>query len=62
MFTIAIHYLAAFVRLSGPAQFAFVAICCASYQGYLSLDPFFSIAASLKAMQCVKLRVKGRLS
>ena len=42
--------------------FAFVARCCASYHGDLSLDPFFSIVASLKAMQCVKLRTNGRLS
>ena len=34
----------------------------ASYHGYLSLDPFFSIVASLKAMQCVKLKAKGRFS
>ena len=40
--------------------FACVARCCASYHGYLSLDPFFSIVAILKAMQCVKLRAKGR--
>ena len=39
---------------------AFVARCCASYHGYLPLDPFFSIVASLKAMQYVKLRAKGR--
>ena len=39
-----------------------MARCCASYHGYLSLDPFFSIVASLKAMQCVKLRAKGRFS
>ena len=41
--------------------FTFVARCCASYHGYFSLDPFFSIVASLKAMQCNKLRAKGRL-
>ena len=28
----------------------------------LSLDPFSSIVASLKAMQCVKLKAKGRFS
>ena len=38
-----------FVRLPGRL-FAFVAKCCASCHGYLSLDPFFSIVASLKAM------------
>ena len=27
-----------------------------SHHGYLSFDPFFTIVASLKAMQCVKLR------
>ena len=42
--------------------FAFVARCCVTYQGYLSLDPFFSIGASLKAVQCVNLRAKGRFS
>ena len=42
--------------------FAFVARCCVSYHGYLSLDSFLSIVACLKAMQCVKLRAKGRLS
>ena len=26
--------------------FAFVARCCVSYRGYLSLDPFFSIVAA----------------
>ena len=34
---------------------AFVARCCVSYYGYLSFDPFFSIVASLKAMQFVTL-------
>ena len=33
-----------------------------SYHGSLSLDPFSSIVASSKAMQCVKLRAKGRFS
>ena len=33
-----------------------MARCCVSYHGYLSLDPFSSIVASLKAMQCGKLR------
>ena len=43
--------------------FAFVARCCVSYHGYLSPDPFFSIvAAYFKAMQCIKLRAKGRFS
>ena len=43
--------------------FAFVARCCVSYHGYLSLDPSFSIvAAYFKAMQCIKLRAKGRFS
>ena len=42
--------------------FAFVARCCVTYHGYLSLDPFFSIVASLKAVQCVNLRAKGRFS
>ena len=42
--------------------FAFVARCCVSYHGYLSLDSFLSIVACLKAMQCVKLRARGRLS
>ena len=43
-------YLAAFV-LPGPA------ICfCGKMSCYLSLDPFFSIVASLKALQCVNLR------
>ena len=39
-----------------------MARCCVSYHGYLSLDSFLSIVACLKAMQCVKLRAKGRLS
>ena len=51
-----------FCQIAGPGLFAFVARCCAFYHGYLSLDPFLSIVASLKAMQCVKLRAKGRLS
>ena len=38
--------------------FAFVARCCVSYHG--SLDLFSSIVASSKAMQCIKLRAKGR--
>ena len=43
--------------------FAFVARCCVSYHGCLSLDPFLSIvAAYFKAMQCIKLRAKGRFS
>ena len=33
---------------------------CVSYHGSLSLDPFSSIVASSKAMQCIKLRAKGR--
>ena len=37
-----------------------MARCCVSYHGSLSLDPFSSIVASLKAMQCIKLRAKGR--
>ena len=54
------HYLAAFV-LPGPAIcFKFVSRCCVSYLGYFSLDSFFSIVASLKALQCVNLRAKGR--
>ena len=40
--------------------FAFVARCCVSYHGSLSLDPFSSIVASSIAMQCIKLRAKGR--
>ena len=40
----------------------FVARCCVTYYGYLSLDPFCSIVASLKAVKCVKLRAKGRFS
>ena len=40
----------------------FVARCCVTYHGYLSLDPFCSIVAALKAVQCVKLRAKGRFS
>ena len=48
------HYLAAFVL---PARlFAVVARCCVTYHGYFSLNPFFSIVASLKALQCVNLR------
>ena len=39
-----------------------MARCCVSYHRYLSLDPFSSIVASLKAMQCGKLRAKGRFS
>ena len=58
---IIIHYLAAFSDCRAR-PFAFVARCCASYYGYLSLDPFFSIVASLKTMQCGKLRAKGRFS
>ena len=43
--------------------FAFVARCCVSYHGYLSLDSSFSIvAAYIKAMQCIKLRAKGHFS
>ena len=42
--------------------FAFVARCCVTYYGYLSLDPFFSIVASLKAVRYVHLRAKGRFS
>ena len=43
--------------------FAFVAKCCVTYHGYLSLDPFFSIVASLKAVQYVNLRpTKGCFS
>ena len=54
------HYLAAFVL---PAQLlAFVARCCVTYHGHYSIDPFFSIVASLKALQCVDLRDKGRFS
>ena len=41
--------------------FAFVARCV-SYHGYMSFDPFFSIVASLKAMQYVKLRAYVRFS
>ena len=54
-----------FCQIAGPGYLlfvCFVARCCASYHGYLSLDPFFSIVVSLKAMQCVKLRAKGRFS
>ena len=36
--------------------FAFVARCCVTYHGYFSLDPLFSIVASLKALQCINLR------
>ena len=41
---------------------AFVRSICFSgkklcYHGYLSVDPFLRIVASLRAMQCVKLRV-----
>ena len=54
------HYLAGFV-LPGPL-FAFVARRCVTYHGYFSLDPFFSIVASLKALQCLNLRAKGRFS
>ena len=44
-------------RFAGPGYFScFVARCCVSYHGYLSVDPFFVIVAFLKAMQCVKLR------
>ena len=57
-----IHYLAAFVRLPGLAICFCCKMLCASSHGYLSLDPFFSIVASLKAMQCIKLRAKGRYS
>ena len=39
-----------------------MARCYVSYHGYLSLDSFLSIVACLKAMECVKLRAKGRLS
>ena len=39
-----------------------MARCCVSYHGYLYLDPFFNIVSSLEAMQCVKLRAKGRFS
>ena len=43
--------------------FAFVARCCVfNCHGCFSLDPFSSKVASLKAMQCVKLRAKGRCS
>ena len=35
---------------------------CVTYHSHLSLDPFFSIVASLKALQCVNLRAKGRFS
>ena len=42
--------------------FTFMARCCVSYHGSLSLDPFSSIVASSKAMQCVELRAKGRFS
>ena len=43
--------------------FAFVVRCCVSYHGYLSLDPFFSIVgAYFNAVQCIKLRAKGRFS
>ena len=45
------HYLAAFVLPPGAARlFAFVARCCVTYHSYFSLDPFFSIVASLKAL------------
>ena len=54
------HYLAAFV-FPGPA-ICFVLRCCVTYHGYLSLDPFFSFVASLKPVQCVNLRAKGRFS
>ena len=33
--------------------FAFVARCCVSYRGYLSLDPFFSIVAAYFSYGCV---------
>ena len=41
---------------------AFVRSICFSgkklcYHAYLSVDPFLHIVASLRAMQCVKLRV-----
>ena len=39
-----------------------MARCCVSYHGHFSLDPFLSIVASLKALQCVNLRAKGRFS
>ena len=39
-----------------------MARCCVAYHGYLSLDPFNSIVASLKAVQCINLRAKGRFS
>ena len=39
--------------------FVFVARSCVTCHGYLSLDPFCSIVASLKAVQCVKLRLKA---
>ena len=55
------HYLAAFV-LPGPAICFCGKMLCFLSRGYLSLDPSSSIAASLKAMQCVKLRAKGRFS
>ena len=42
--------------------FAFVARCCVTYHGHFSLDPLFSIVASLKALQCINLRAKGRFS
>ena len=48
------HNLAGFV-LPGPAIcFSGKKLC---YHGYLSVDPFLGIVASLRAMQCVKLRV-----
>ena len=59
------NYTLHILQLSSDCRarpFAIVARCCSSYHGYLSLDPFFSIVASLKAMQCVKLRAKGRFS
>ena len=46
-------YIAAFV-LPGPAICFCGKMLHVSYHGYLSFDPFFTIAASLKAMQCVK--------
>ena len=55
------HYLAAFV-LPDPANCFCGKICCVYYHSYLSFDPFFSIVASLKAMQCVKLMVYALFS
>ena len=53
------HYLAVFV-LPGPAICFWGKMLCFSYHGSLSLDAFSSIVASSKAMQCIKLRAKGR--